>query len=220
MSKSEFEKQFFYRTVQLLKSQAAVHPKQLPVPEFYFDETRRRLDFAYPLCQVAVELHGATATGGKYTRPRGIEDALNKANDLSVAGWTLFTFSTLSDLDASVQRVLAHVQASSDLFTQLEQAARYMHCGEGRKQRLYRFELPSLLQAQALVRPWRLELGLSADDKARCIQCALRWCMDEPYTAELRGRDYEYAFERRDEYLHALEYANTIWSALKQNAAL
>ena len=65
-----------------------------PVAEHRFDDTRRRFDFAWPGCRVAIELQGGTWIGGAHTRGTGYNRDCHKLNDAQLAGWILLWFTT------------------------------------------------------------------------------------------------------------------------------
>jgi len=55
-----------------------------------------RLDFAYPLRKLAIEVEGGTWTGGRHTRGQGFEDDTFKYNALTLMGWRLLRFTGTS----------------------------------------------------------------------------------------------------------------------------
>lgn len=62
-----------------------------PVREYRFHPTRRwRFDFAWPESQVALEIDGATWTGGRHTRGAGYQADCEKLNEAAVLGWRVF----------------------------------------------------------------------------------------------------------------------------------
>lgn len=70
-----------------------------PVPEHYFDETRRRLDAAWPRAGVAVEIQGGVWAGGGDGKPgahgrgSGILRDYEKANDAAALGWWVLHYT-------------------------------------------------------------------------------------------------------------------------------
>ena len=66
---------------------------KLPKPEreFRFHPTRRwRFDFAWPHFRVAMEVEGATWTGGRHTRGSGFEKDCEKYGAAILSGWRVF----------------------------------------------------------------------------------------------------------------------------------
>jgi very-short-patch-repair endonuclease len=82
-----------------------------PVRELRFHASRRwRFDLAYPDRMVAIEVDGATWTGGRHTRGAGYEADCEKVNEAILAGWTVLRFTSGMVDDgralATVERVL------------------------------------------------------------------------------------------------------------------
>lgn len=74
---------------ELLRQMKSV---KLPVPEreFRFHPVRKwRVDFAYPIHNIAIEVEGATWTNGRHTRGSGFEKDCEKYNELALAGYLL-----------------------------------------------------------------------------------------------------------------------------------
>lgn len=72
-----------------------VHGLELPEREFRFDEKRLwRVDFAWPVARLAVEVEGITPEGGRHQRVAGFEKDAEKYNALSLAGWQLLRLTT------------------------------------------------------------------------------------------------------------------------------
>lgn len=68
----------------------------LPTPEqqVRFHPTRRwRFDFAFRAAMVAVEVDGATWTGGRHTRGAGFQADCEKLNEAALAGWLVLRFT-------------------------------------------------------------------------------------------------------------------------------
>lgn len=66
-----------------------------PVTEHRFAPPRRwRFDLAFPSKMVAVEVDGATWTGGRHTTGAGHRGDCEKRNAATLAGWRVFTFSS------------------------------------------------------------------------------------------------------------------------------
>lgn len=53
-----------------------------------------RFDFAWPPCQVAAEVQGATWSKGKHTRGAGYENDREKVNAAQLLGWIVLEFTT------------------------------------------------------------------------------------------------------------------------------
>ncbi len=67
----------------------------LPEPEreFRFHPTRRfRLDFAWPVVKLAVEVEGGIYRGGGHTSVSGLKRDIAKSNALTLLGWRLLRF--------------------------------------------------------------------------------------------------------------------------------
>lgn len=61
-----------------------------PVRELQFHPCRKwRFDFAWLEAMVAVEIDGATWTGGRHTRGKGYEADAEKLNEAALMGWTV-----------------------------------------------------------------------------------------------------------------------------------
>lgn len=68
----------------------------LPTPEreFLFHPTRRwRFDFAWFDFRVAVEVDGATWSGGRHTRGKGFEADAEKLNAATALGWRVYRYT-------------------------------------------------------------------------------------------------------------------------------
>lgn len=66
---------------------------ELPVPvrEFRFHPSRKwRFDFAFVDQMIALEIDGATWTGGRHTRGSGYEEDCEKLNEAAALGWRVF----------------------------------------------------------------------------------------------------------------------------------
>jgi very-short-patch-repair endonuclease len=87
----------------------------LPTAEFQFGillgGRRRRIDFAFPMLQVAIEVDGYAS----HSRYATFEDDRVRGNELELAGWTVlrFTWSQVVNRPDYVVRVLRAVLASS-----------------------------------------------------------------------------------------------------------
>lgn len=65
-----------------------------PIPEHRFHPQRAwRFDRAWPEKKLAVELEGATHTGGRHTRGAGFDADLEKYNEATLLGWAVLRFS-------------------------------------------------------------------------------------------------------------------------------
>jgi hypothetical protein len=61
-----------------------------PVREYRFARPRRwRFDYAWPAHRFALEIEGATWTGGRHVRGRGYEADCEKYNEAALRGWTV-----------------------------------------------------------------------------------------------------------------------------------
>jgi very-short-patch-repair endonuclease len=66
-----------------------------PVREHVFAKPRRwRIDFAWPERRLAIEIDGATWSGGRHNRGSGLERDYEKLNALALLGWTVLRFSS------------------------------------------------------------------------------------------------------------------------------
>lgn len=54
---------------------------------------RWRVDFAWPVHMLAVEIEGGTWVAGRHNRPAGFEKDCEKYNALQMAGWTVLRFT-------------------------------------------------------------------------------------------------------------------------------
>lgn len=80
MKQSQLEQTFAY--------QMRVAKVEAPTPELVFHPTRKwRFDFAWPDRMIAVEVEGATWTGGRHTRGSGFEADAEKYGAAAVLGW-------------------------------------------------------------------------------------------------------------------------------------
>lgn len=65
-----------------------------PIREYRFAPPRRwRFDVAWLELRVAVEIDGATWSGGRHTRGGGFEADCEKLNTAALMGWTVLRFS-------------------------------------------------------------------------------------------------------------------------------
>lgn len=71
----------------------------LPTPkrEYRFDPVRRwRLDFAWPVERLAVEIEGGIWSGGRHVRGAGFLGDIEKHNALALLGWCLLRFDAVA----------------------------------------------------------------------------------------------------------------------------
>ena len=62
-----------------------------PEREYRFHDTRRwRLDFAWPMYQVALECEGGTWSRGRHVRGMGFRNDCEKHNAAALLGWRVF----------------------------------------------------------------------------------------------------------------------------------
>ncbi len=77
----------------LLQIQAARLPP--PEREYRFHPVRKwRVDMCYPGHSIAIEVEGGTWSGGRHTRGAGFEKDCEKYNELSLAGYSLYRFTS------------------------------------------------------------------------------------------------------------------------------
>ncbi len=66
-----------------------------PVDEYVFHPTRKwRLDYAWPDAKVALEVHGATYSGGRHVTGTGFAKDREKMNEAQLAGWIVIECTT------------------------------------------------------------------------------------------------------------------------------
>lgn len=64
-----------------------------PEMEYKFHPVRKwRIDYAWPLCYLAVEIEGGIWTRGRHTRGSGFAKDIEKYNALTEAGWALLRY--------------------------------------------------------------------------------------------------------------------------------
>lgn len=62
--------------------------------ELKFHDTRKwRVDFAFCLSKIAIEVEGGGWVNGRHNRGAGMEDDCEKYNALTLAGWKLLRFT-------------------------------------------------------------------------------------------------------------------------------
>lgn len=69
----------------------------LPKPEaevMFHPERKWRLDYAWPNKKVALEVHGATHSGGRHTRGTGYAADREKMNEAQLLGWIVIEVTT------------------------------------------------------------------------------------------------------------------------------
>lgn len=68
------------------------------VREYKFHPERKfRLDFAFPMAQIALECHGATRSGGRHVQGAGYAKDREKGNLAQLLGW-LYLEATAEDV--------------------------------------------------------------------------------------------------------------------------
>ena len=70
---------------------------KMPTPEreYRFHPVRKwRVDFAYPADSIAIEVEGGTWVHGRHNRGGGFEKDCEKYNELAIAGFLLFRFTS------------------------------------------------------------------------------------------------------------------------------
>jgi very-short-patch-repair endonuclease len=70
---------------------------QLPKPELevrVIPNRRFRFDFCWPALKIALEVDGATWTGGRHSRGAGIARDCEKVCEAAIAGWTCIRVTT------------------------------------------------------------------------------------------------------------------------------
>lgn len=66
-----------------------------PETEYVFHLGRGwKLDFAWPACLLAVEVHGAVWTQGRHTRGGGFEEDRRKMTEAALSGWAVIEVTT------------------------------------------------------------------------------------------------------------------------------
>lgn len=77
-----------------LALQVKAHGLPAPEREVLFHPTRRwRFDFAWRDFHVAVEVDGATWSGGRHTRGKGFEADAEKLNAATALGWRVYRYT-------------------------------------------------------------------------------------------------------------------------------
>jgi hypothetical protein len=65
-----------------------------PVPEYQFHHARKwRLDFAWPLQRIGIEIEGGIWSGGRHTRGSGFVGDMAKYNAATMLGWRLLRYA-------------------------------------------------------------------------------------------------------------------------------
>lgn len=91
-----------------LATQIASAQLPTPVREMKFTEARNwRFDFAWAEPMIAVEVEGATWTGGRHTRGRGFEADCEKYNHAAINGWTVLRVTGAMIRDGRALKTLA-----------------------------------------------------------------------------------------------------------------
>jgi hypothetical protein len=64
-----------------------------PIPEYQFlIERRFKIDYAWPLPLVAMEIEGGIWTNGRHIQPKGFQTDMYKYNKLAELGWLLLRY--------------------------------------------------------------------------------------------------------------------------------
>lgn len=64
-----------------------------PIPEYQFlIERKFRIDYAWPLQKVAMEIEGGIWTNGRHIQPKGFKIDMYKYNMLAELGWLLLRY--------------------------------------------------------------------------------------------------------------------------------
>lgn len=82
-------------TKSTLERTFETHWIQLGGPDYiteyrFHDERKWRFDVAWPLFKIAIELQGATWSGGKHNRGQGYENDCEKLMAATLDGWRVF----------------------------------------------------------------------------------------------------------------------------------
>lgn len=78
-----------------------------PVPEFRFDPRRRwRMDWAWPLEKVALEVEGAVFNQGRHTRGIGYIRDMEKYSEAAIAGWCVVRCTPGQLMTVGLDRVI------------------------------------------------------------------------------------------------------------------
>lgn len=79
---------------RLLSFQLQLLGLPLPVREYRFHPTRKwRFDLCYPDNRLAIEIEGATYSGGRHVRGKGYEEDCLKYDEAAIAGWAVLRFT-------------------------------------------------------------------------------------------------------------------------------
>ena len=74
--------------------------------EYRFSQRRWRLDFAYPINRLAIEVHGGTYVNGAHSRGARQRLDFDKQNALVLLGWRLLIFDTVMVRRGEALRVI------------------------------------------------------------------------------------------------------------------
>jgi len=89
--------------VTVLMRQIADHGLPVPQREFRFDPNRLwRIDLAYPVQKLALEVEGGLYVHGRHQRVGGFINDLEKYNRLTALSWRLLRFTRLDILGGNV----------------------------------------------------------------------------------------------------------------------
>ena len=88
----------------------AFHLKAAKIPferEYRFHPTRRwKMDFAWPLVKVALEIHGGTFVRGAHSRGARQRKDFEKQNAAHLAGWTVYLADTTMVKDGTALKLI------------------------------------------------------------------------------------------------------------------
>lgn len=71
-----------------------LHVQKIFVPEYQFLKQRKwKVDYALPCCKLAIEIEGGTWIGGGHSRGSGMNEDMEKYNNLAILGWRLLRFT-------------------------------------------------------------------------------------------------------------------------------
>ena len=72
----------------------------------FHPERKWRMDYAWPECKIALEVHGATYSQGRHTRGAGFAGDREKMNEAQLHGWLVIEVATdnIKDLRGWLER--------------------------------------------------------------------------------------------------------------------
>ena len=81
-----------------------------PTPEYRFHPVRKwRIDYAFPVQKLAIEIEGGAFTRGRHTRGVVFVNDMEKYNALTEAGWNLLRYQPGKIDYQQVKRVLEKI---------------------------------------------------------------------------------------------------------------